>query len=37
VRWDVRDDSGRPVPPGLYFVRVQMDGRAAAGEMVVVR
>lgn len=25
ITWDGRDDLGAPVPPGLYFVRVQSD------------
>ena len=25
-RWDARDPSGRPLPAGLYFVRMQVDG-----------
>jgi hypothetical protein len=36
--WDGRDGSGRPVPPGVYFLRVDGPGRArASGRVVRVR
>jgi len=28
VRWDGRDDHGRPMPPGVYFYRLEIPGRA---------
>jgi len=28
VRWDGRDEGGRPAPAGVYFVRAHHDGRA---------
>jgi hypothetical protein len=27
VRWNARDDAGRPMPPGLYFARLDAQGR----------
>src|SRR5262245_6920321 len=27
ARWDGRDDAGRPVPSGIYFCRLEADGR----------
>jgi len=29
--------SGQPVPPGVYLYRAEVDGRAIAKKMVVVR
>jgi len=38
VGWDSRDDDGRPVAPGTYFVRSRVDGRPAPGaKLTVVR
>ncbi len=34
--WDLRDDSGRPVPAGLYFARLVRDGRSASTQRVAV-
>jgi hypothetical protein len=33
--WDGRDDDGRPVKPGLYFVRVSAGGRSATARVIV--
>jgi predicted extracellular nuclease len=33
-RWDGKDDTGRRVAPGVYFVRVQAVGGAASGRVV---
>lgn len=35
VRWDGRDDSGRPVSPGVYFYRLAAGGRAEVRKMIV--
>jgi len=35
LRWDARDRSGNPVPAGLYFGRVQVDGRLLRVKMLV--
>lgn len=32
LRWDARDEAGRPVPAGLYFVRLAETGRGVAPE-----
>ena len=29
--WDGSEDSGRPAPPGAYFVRMTLNGRTVAG------
>jgi hypothetical protein len=29
VAWDGADDAGVPVAAGVYFLRVQVDGRTA--------
>lgn len=36
-RWDGRAGNGRPVTPGLYFVRAQMATRIATQKVVIVR
>ncbi|MFN8178263.1 MAG: FlgD immunoglobulin-like domain containing protein [bacterium] len=36
-RWDARDDSGREVVPGVYFVRLQRDGAVTTGRAILVR
>ncbi len=36
LEWDGMDTSGRPVTPGLYFVRMLADGRAQTKRIVVV-
>ncbi|NKN80561.1 hypothetical protein HF633_12375, partial [Weissella cibaria] len=28
VAWDLNDDGGRPVPSGIYLVRVEAPGHA---------
>jgi hypothetical protein len=33
--WDGRDDDGRLVRPGLYFVRAEAGGRSAVARVVV--
>ena len=35
--WDGRDDDGRLVQPGLYFVRVEAGGRAATARVTLLR
>jgi hypothetical protein len=37
VSWDLRDQDGRPVPAGLYLVRVLAGGVAASTRVAVVR
>lgn len=37
VAWDGRDDSGRPVAPGAYFLRYKANGQEALGRLVVIR
>jgi hypothetical protein len=37
VRWDLRDDGGRAVPPGLYFVRLEFAGRSVVERLVTLR
>jgi hypothetical protein len=33
--WDARNDDGRPVATGVYFFRVEMDGTANWGKLVI--
>jgi hypothetical protein len=35
--WDLRDDGGRPVAPGVYLVRATLGGRTAVNRLVVTR
>jgi hypothetical protein len=35
--WDGRDDTGRLVEPGIYFVRVEAGGRAAVARLALLR
>jgi hypothetical protein len=35
--WDGRDDASRPVPPGVYFYRLQTDRQTAAGKVIMTR
>lgn len=35
--WDGRDAAGRPVGSGVYFVRLQADGRPGAARLVIAR
>jgi hypothetical protein len=37
VRWNGTDDSGRRVPPGVYFVRLTSGGVARTGRVLVIR
>jgi hypothetical protein len=37
VHWNGRDDGGRPVPSGLYFVKVEQDGISSVGKLSVLR
>ena len=37
VTWDGRDDHGRNMPSGVYFYRVDANGRSATRKMVLVR
>jgi hypothetical protein len=34
IRWDGRDDDGRPVAPGLYLVRFDASGQSARASLV---
>jgi hypothetical protein len=36
-RWDLRDAAGRPVGAGLYFARLEVEGRALARRIAVAR
>lgn len=37
VVWDGRDDAGRPVPAGTYFIRLEGAGRAESGRVTLLR
>jgi len=37
VKWDGRDDGGRPVPSGVYFYRLRAGGQAATRKMQLIR
>lgn len=37
VTWDARDDGGRSVGPGLYFVRLATDGKVLTRKLGVIR
>ncbi|MFH1278098.1 MAG: FlgD immunoglobulin-like domain containing protein [Candidatus Eisenbacteria bacterium] len=37
VEWDGRDDGGRPVPSGVYFLRLETAGYASTGKVTVLR
>ena len=37
LTWDLRDQSGRTVPAGIYMVRAQLGGRSWTGSLAVVR
>ncbi|TET77194.1 MAG: T9SS type A sorting domain-containing protein, partial [Candidatus Cloacimonadota bacterium] len=37
VRWDCRDDKGKPIPNGIYFYRLSVGEKIAVKKMVVIR
>ena len=37
LAWDLRDDSGRAVGPGIYFLRLEAEGRELTQRLVVLR
>jgi len=37
VHWDGRDDAGNPVRPGVYLVRVEIQGRRASQVLALIR
>jgi hypothetical protein len=37
ARWDGRDDSGRPVSSGVYFVRLSADGWSGSTKMTLLK
>jgi hypothetical protein len=37
ISWDLRDESGRPVPAGVSFARLEVDGQALIGKVVTLR
>jgi hypothetical protein len=37
IAWDARDQGGRAVPDGVYFIRLTSEGRTASGKVVVAR
>ena len=37
VKWDARDDAGRAVPDGIYFVRLEAEGRVLHARAAVMR
>lgn len=37
IGWDLRDDEGRPVPPGVYLVRVDVPGSHEVRRVAVLR
>jgi hypothetical protein len=37
VRWDGRDHTGRPVPPGIYLARAEVGGRHATRRVIRMR
>jgi flagellar hook assembly protein FlgD len=37
ARWDGRDNAGRAVPVGVYFVRLDVDGRKSKTKVVRIR
>jgi hypothetical protein len=36
LRWNGHDDAGRPAAPGLYFLRIDVDGQALTRKVVLV-
>ena len=37
LRWDTTDDGGRPVPAGMYFVRLRAGNWSGASRVMVIR
>ena len=37
LNWDGYNQTGRPVPTGLYFVRASAEGQTATQELILVR
>jgi hypothetical protein len=37
ISWDLRDESGRPVPAGVSFARLEVDGQALIGRVVTLK
>ena len=37
VRWEGRDQQGRALPAGTYFIRLEFDGRSEARKVVLAR
>jgi len=37
VRWDASDDWGRPLPSGVYFLRLEAGKTALTRKVVVIR
>jgi flagellar hook capping protein FlgD len=37
LAWDLRDESGHPVPAGVCFARLEVEGRALTGRVVTLR
>jgi flagellar hook assembly protein FlgD len=37
VSWDLRDEQGAPVEPGIYFWRLEVAGASRAAKAAVVR
>jgi len=35
--WEGRDGAGRPVPPGIYLYRMEVDRQRGEGKIVVMR
>ena len=37
LKWDLRDERGRPVDGGVYFVRFTLGGKAVSHKLVVLQ
>jgi hypothetical protein len=37
VEWDGRDETGRPLPTGVYFCRVEASRHVATGKVILIR
>jgi hypothetical protein len=35
--WDASDEQGRPIPSGIYFYRLEVDGKSMVRKMVILR